>query len=296
MSESNPNPDNTTAAVSSVAELAAAFGAKAGTPQDQTQTQDQKDESLGSSQESGSSTEGTSDSSTASSPSREEIIAGLTLDELRTHPTLGPQIQSYAQSEGAAQLKGKTESIRRELQRELAQKQFAAMDKEELGQLLANDDEAAKLYAEIQSAPPPTTTTTSTGDPIASTVSFFTQAIRTTSSKLASSDLSAEDKAALDPNKHLQAADHPGKSAEEILAAWQLKVDNAITDARVKSATASLTESLNLDNQAKGDESNSKPGASMSNGIRTTPLPDLITTPGSTLLADAFARQGSRSK
>lgn len=295
MSEITPTSTPSDAGVTPVAELASAFGAKSDQPQDQAQQQEHKDEELGTSQQSASSSERTPDSSNPSTPSREEIMAGLTLEELRAHPTLGPQLQSYAQSEAASQLKGKTESIRKELQKEAASKQFAQLSKEELGELLANDDEAAAMYAELKASPPPNPN--QPADSAAQTVSYFTSAIRTHSSKVDASDLPAETKAELAPEKNLNAADHPGKTAEQILAAWQLKIDNALTDHRVKSATKGLSESLDLDRQAREDEAKAGGGgALMSNGTHAAPLPDLIKTPGTSLLADAFQRQPSRSK
>ncbi len=297
MTNSNTNEDSTPQpGVSAVAELASAFGAKDAAQQDPAQTQDQQGQELGTPAP-GSSPERTPSSSTAVAPSREEIIAGLTLDELRAHPTLGGQLQSYAQSEAANQLRGKTESIRRQVQLEVAQREFSKLSKEDLGELLANDDEAAVMYAELRQAPPPPPTTQQVADPAAEAVRFFTTGITTTKAMITGSDLSEPDKLALAPERHLMAADHPGKTAEEIYAAWQLKVTNAITDHRIKSATAGLSASVDLERQAREDES--KPGgALMSAGTNTTPKPDFDSNSGRSLLASAMSqsRPTSRSK
>jgi len=307
MSESTPTP-TPASPVSTVAELASAFEKKESAPQEQAQAgqENQKEDPKPSttkaedtkpSDDTSRPDAGTVASRTAPAPTREEILSGLTLEELRAHPALGPAIKSYADQEAAAQLRGKTNQLRQELTQEItietARKHFDSLSKEDLAEELASVEGAPELYARVKATPPPPppgqpVVTNTQGDSVDAAVSFFAQGIRTYQAKIAASGLSPEEQAKLDPTTHL--APVAGKSGEEIFAAWQLLVDDTIMNNRIGKATKPIVESQELEAQARADE-NRPGGALMENGTTTSPLPDLINTRSEVLLADAFARR-----
>lgn len=233
---------------------------------------------------------GTDDSS-RTIPSKEEVLGSLTLEELRTHPTLGPQIKSFADQEAARQLRGKTNQIREEererLITESARTHFDSLSKEELAEELAADPEAAELYGKIRAMPPPTS------DPeAAATIQYYTRTIKSYASKITAAGLPKEIADTLAPENFLT----QGGDSDEVLEKWTSAVDEAVMKHRIAAEVSKLSredpKSKELEKEA--EEDSGKKEALLVNGKNTPALPDLTKTPGTTLLEDAFTRKAAR--
>lgn len=220
---------------------------------------------------------------------REEVLAGLTLEELKAHPTLGRVLQSHTDQEVARSLQGKTKQIETQVTQRIAMEQakthFESLDPDELGEELAKDPEARKMYGLIQTAPPPTTP-----DPAAQgAVEYYTRTIKFWDQKISQAQLPKELVDKLNPDEYLKGEG----DADAILARWTADVDRTITEFVVTKELAKAndgkSESDSLDAKARLDAAN-KGGPLIGGGKNSTPLPELGSTSGRNLLEDAFTR------
>lgn len=294
MSETTTTTPDQTSQLSPLAELGAAFQAA----DDQQQKSEEEGRNGQPGAEPGNSDPSSPASSTPSSSSdaaksREELLSSITLDEIKSHSTLGKQFKSEVDSSAARMLTGKTKEIesriRQEVTMEQAKAHFDSLSQQDLADELAANPQAAELYGLIKATPPPAPPLDPTA---AASIQYFGRMIREYDTKLNNSGLSPEVIKSLDPKVHLLEGRDPNLDSEAVLSKWISSVDQAIIDSKVKASGGSVDESNLIESNAARDE---RPGgALMTNGITTTPVPDFDKTSGKNLLADAFARS-SRS-
>lgn len=279
---------------SSLAELVTAF-------KDKEAGQDQKgDEQVTptTTGEESRSEPGTTDSRLDDSPpTKESLLEALTMDDLKAHPKLKTLLQSEVDSAAAKQLQGKTAQItrdveakvRQQVELEIASRHFASLTPQELADELATDPAAAKMYGTVSSMPPPPDQ-----DHLNAVVQTYTKILRNYQTQVTNSDLPEDIKAGLNPDLHLMGAGDP----DDLISAWAEKVNQAIIDHKVSKYVAEnsvkRTAAQELEQQAERDEGDSG-GPLITQGTRTAPLPDLMSTPSTVLLADAFARRARQT-
>lgn len=218
-------------------------------------------------------------------PKETTVLDSLTLDEIRAHPKLGSELTSWADQRAAAQLRGRTAQIRRDLEpeirsqieREMEFTRLKEMETEDLAQELKNPD-TAKLYAEMQSQPPPPSQ-----EQVQSAIDNYKTIIRHHVERM--KDLPDQVKADLDPMKHLI---DPETDPNELINSWAKKVDAALSGTpspeAAEAARKASEEAAAAANQPKNG------GVIVQNGLPKEPVPDILAGTGAQLLADALSR------
>ena len=279
------------------AELALALATKAD-QQQEVGSKDQVGEELkGTVPDPSRSDDGTTEPSRSDvGKSKEELLSSLTLDEIKSHPTLGPALKSYADQEAARQFKGKTVEIERRTEEKLnlerAKKHFESLSKEELAQELAEEPDAAELYGRIKSMPPPNSRPP---DEVA-VVQYYNRVIKDYDAKRVAANLPKEINDKLDPETFLLGKDG---DSDTILAQWTSAVDEAIIASKVAAERAKFSkvdsQSKDLDSQAKKDEEEGDSKVLMEAGRKTRPILP-IETRSDLLLQDAFERTATQQR
>lgn len=283
----NDNQETQTLSESSVSELASALGAS---PTGQEDKGPQQEPEPGRVESAGPSSSRNGDGTDPSrsddqAPQDADTLATLTLDEIRAHPKLGPELTSWADQRAAAQLRGRTAQIRRDLEPEIRTQlqregEFARLkelDTVSLAEELKNPD-TARLYAEMTSAPPPPSQ-----EQVQGAIDNYKTIIRHHVSRMAG--LSDQVKADLDPTKHLI---DPDTDPDELINSWAKKVDEALagkpSPEAEEAARRAAAEAEAAANQPKNG------GVVVQNGISKEPVPDILAGTASQLLADALGR------
>ena len=269
--------------LSSEAELAAAFQTKSSPQQVEGQQEQVGQEGVEPGSDPSRSQVGTPPSREAGTPSREELLVSLTIDEVKNLEHLRPALKSEIDREAARQLTGKErqieERVRGEVTADFLKKQFTEMDPEELSELLTKDPESRAAYARVMTPPPPPPA----NDPGQSLLSYYQNVVQTTNVRVQA--LPAEYKDKLDPATY--AKQYPDMAPDELIAKWQGEIVDA--EVAVKLAAAKPNpdeaESKRLDDSAKQEN----PGALIEQGRGVTGvLPDYGTR-SDLLLEHAFA-------
>ncbi len=285
-------PDATNQPISTVSDLRSAFGASAEPP---------KQEETSTSQEQGKVEEpktptsreepGTSSSRTGEPKSKEELLSELSLEDIKSHPTLGRAWQSSVDSGVAASVRGKSQEIEQKVRDEYslraAEARFSEMDEAELGAVLKADPEARRLWTMLQSRPTPAAQAAELERQAG--INYLTKTIQFYDKKINSTGLPQEARDKLDPKNYLS---RPG-TADEILEAWANDVDKAVNEFQIAKELAKSNkteeESSTLSAQAQADKGKRSPV--LTNGTKTAPPLDIMQGTGRQALSEAFARK-----
>lgn len=291
MSESNPQ----TPPLSSDAELAAAFEAKAVSQQVEGNQEQvgQGDTTLNADP---SRTEtGTPPSRADDDQSRKELLASLTWDEVKDLEHLRPSIKSEVDREAARELQGKTKVIEDRVRQETSlgywKQHFEAMDEETLAETLRTNADARKLYAQVTSTPtPPVSNPPAGGEQL---INYFANVIKTTGDRV--SKLPEDIRGPLESKTYAEA--HPDMEPSALIAQWQGEIVEAEVKASLAKEAARVSavdaESRQLEDSAR----NQSNGKVLLDGTRNPAnvLPDYGTR-SDILLEDAFTRKALASR
>lgn len=224
----------------------------------------------------------------------DDPLANTDVEALISHPTLGARLQSWADQRAASQLRGKEASIRRQVETELTPiieqrirderlgEYFKSLSQDQLGEALATNPELAADYGRLQDI-----ARRAPAQDVAheAQVQAYIMQIRTWNSVLDKSDLSAADKAKLDPTNFNFA-----ERGEEGFADWTSSIQMALVKHEAgKSSTARREHELAIE-----DERNPIPDLTTSPGARSGGLPDLLGTDDGLLLEAALRDRASQ--
>lgn len=227
-------------------------------------------------------------------------LESFTLQDLLKHPKLSGELKSWADTEAARQLKGKTDEIRRSIRPEVRaeiesqvadetlRKYFANMDEDELGRTLAENKDLAAEYGRLQQEE---RQKQSQPDMMAAMVHGYAIQIATWDRMRNESELPDAVKAELDPDRFDLAS-----KGEAGLVEWGQAIQQALivneVEKRVNSITDDKWEAFLQERQAKEDEGRvGRPV--MSKGTRQAPVPDLMENSSYDLLEHAL-RNGKK--
>lgn len=229
-------------------------------------------------------------------------LESLSLADLQKHPKLGAELKSWADTEAAKQLRGKTQTLRSQLasevraeveqqvRDEVASQYFSGMSQEELGEALASDKDLAVEYSRLQARPPEVKPPTDISH--AAMVYGYAAQIKSVHTYLEASDLESDKKAELQPEKYID----PAKGMSS-LEDWTQAVYKAVIESEVRKQVAeALTEKWEAYRQERlveGDLGLPRGSANLNNGRRASPLPDLMESSSSDLLYQALNRSKS---
>lgn len=270
------------------AELSALFVDKSSQQQQSTDPEQQTTEEVESS-ESSSTESGTNSSSSDTLPlTKESLLASLTMDEIKSHPVLGKAFQSEADKVAAGKLQGTEARLRNQINLEVATRHFASLSPAELAEEISVNPEAAKMYSHVVASQP-----TAPDPQVQARIAAWSRDIRTTETRLNNSGLDDKLIAELNPNIYLV---QPGRDPDQLLEEWKSKVEDAVIDAKVAKKTNTVTKT-----NEKANELNSQAASLgnevdplVSNGTRTAPAKDFMTTRSDILLSDAFETASRR--
>lgn len=215
-------------------------------------------------------------------------LSKLDLDTLLKDPTLGPKLQSWNDKSALAQVNSALERERARTQQDASaaeeaalKEYFSSLTQEDLGRVLREDPSLAASYGRLQqskNAPDPQEVMLA-----AKTIAFAT-IVHDTTNRVTAAGLKLEGD--LDPNSFTQYGD-------DGINRWQAAANDAIVRSQVEKM---VNDEVDVRMKARIEEESAKGDDSprlSSSGAKQVPM-DLMSTPSSALLEDAFSRASRR--